>query len=92
MSTFPITILRTQLVNRTEQNVDLSVGVWKERLQQEWMYMPQATAYPWLPEKHEKSIRMLRGAMKAHGTQWLGSRSDGVHEDGQAAFKLLQVE
>jgi hypothetical protein len=69
MSTYPLTILRTQMVNRTEENVDLSVGVWKEKLQQEWMYMPQATAWPWRPEKHEKSIRMLRGAMKAHGTQ-----------------------
>ncbi len=35
MSTFPLTILRTQMVNRTEENVDISVGVWKEKLQQE---------------------------------------------------------
>jgi hypothetical protein len=80
------------MVNRTEECVDLSVGVWKETLQQEWMYMPQATAYPWKTGKHEKSIRMLRGAMKTHGDKWKGSQSNGVHEDGQAAYKLLQVE
>jgi hypothetical protein len=80
------------MVNRTEEKVDLSVGSWKERQQQEWMYMPQATAWLWRPEKHEKGIRMLRGAMKTHGSQWSGKHSEGVHEDGQARYKLLQVE
>jgi hypothetical protein len=92
VSSYPHTILRTMMVGLSEPNIDLSVGCWKELLQQERTYMPESTTWPWKPGKHEKNVQMLRGAMKLHLTQWFGKNSVGVQEDGQAQYKLLQVE
>jgi hypothetical protein len=70
------------MVGLPEPNIDLSVGCWKELLQQERIYMPESTTWPWKPGKREKNVRMLRGAMKLHLTQWFGKNSVGVQEDG----------
>jgi hypothetical protein len=61
--------LHVQRHNRTEQQVDLSVGHWKQELQKQKQYVPELTTQN--EGGHESNIKQLRSAMKHHTSQFL---------------------
>jgi hypothetical protein len=48
---YPTSIIATQRFNRTEQQVDLSVGHWKQALQKQGLYVPE---YPPRRDSHAR--------------------------------------
>ncbi len=82
---YPHTILVVQRHQRTEQQVDLSVGHWKQALQSRGLYVPEN---PPGRDGHESSIRRLRGAMKNHTDVWRHRRpQDNIHWDKHHEFE-----
>jgi hypothetical protein len=73
---------------RTELQVDLSVGHWKQALQSRGLYLPEN---PPGRDGHESSIRRLRGAMKNHTDAWRHKRpQDNIHWDKHQEYEKMQ--
>ena len=84
----PPTILMVQMHQRTELQVDLSVGHWKQALQSRGLYLPEN---PPGRDGHESNIRRLRGAMKNHTDVWRHRRpQDNIHWDKHHEFETMQ--
>ena len=85
---YPHTILMVQRHLRTELQVDLSVGHWKQALQSRGLYLPEN---PPGRDGHESSIRRLRGAMKNHTDAWRHKRpQDNIHWDKHQEYEKMQ--
>jgi hypothetical protein len=65
-SAYPISIIATQRFNRTEQQVDLSVGHWKQALQKQTLYIPEL---PPRRDSHESNIKRAARRNEAAHTQ-----------------------
>ena len=88
-SAYPISIIATQRFNRTEQQVDLSVGHWKQALQKQALYIPEL---PPRRDSHESNIKRLRAAMKNHTRGWSrwARKDEGIHHDKHSMYEQMQ--
>jgi hypothetical protein len=86
---YPTSIIATQRFNRTEQQVDLSVGHWKQALQKQGLYVPEL---PPRRDSRESNIKRLRAAMKNHTHAWTkwSRRDEGIHHDRHVMYEHMQ--
>jgi hypothetical protein len=86
---YPTSIIATQRFNRTEQQVDLSVGHWKQAPQKQGLYVPEL---PPRRDSHESNIKRLRAAMKNHTHAWTkwSRRDEGIHHDRHVMYEHMQ--
>ena len=83
------TIVRVQGFQRTEEQVNRSVGTWKKTLQDEGRYLPEAET---LDEgQRESYLKQLSSALRNHFAWWVSYTSEGLHEDRHSQFKWLQA-
>jgi hypothetical protein len=86
---YPNSIIFTQRFNRTEQQVDLSVGHWKQTLQRQKLHVPEL---PPRRDSHESNIKRLRAAMKNHTAAWTkwSRKDEGIHHDRHQMYEHMQ--
>jgi hypothetical protein len=83
------TIVRVQGFQRTEEQVNRSVGTWKKTLQDEGRYLSESET---LDEgQRESYLKQLSSALRNHFTWWVSYVSEGLHEDRHTQFKWLQA-
>ena len=90
-NSYPPSILLVHTTfNRPEQQVDLSIGQWKQELQKLKQYVPELT--PLKESGHEYKIKQLRSAMKNHSNAWhkWERKDDGIHFDRHEQFQHMQ--